>query len=87
MTLTLTPETEALIQQEMRSGRFRDPDEAIATAFLVLRDYRPAEVELAEQRELLRTKLDESFAAAARGDSLSAEEFLAGLDAWKAEQS
>jgi predicted transcriptional regulator len=44
MTLTLTPETEALIQQEMSSGRFRDPDEAIATAFLVLRDYRPADL-------------------------------------------
>jgi Arc/MetJ-type ribon-helix-helix transcriptional regulator len=84
MTLTLSPEAEAFLQQEMNSGRWLDPSEAITTAILALRDCRSYRDEPAAQRELIGKKLDESFAAAARGDSISSEEFLSGLDRWKA---
>ncbi len=43
MQVTLTPEIEALIEQQMKSGRFEDPTELIATALHALADDHPFE--------------------------------------------
>ena len=40
MTLTLKPEVEALLQQELQSGRFQDPNDLIETALHALSDRR-----------------------------------------------
>jgi Arc/MetJ-type ribon-helix-helix transcriptional regulator len=41
MTLTLRPEVEALLQQELQSGRFQDPGDLIETALHALAESRP----------------------------------------------
>ena len=44
MTLTLTPEFEALLQRDLNTGRYRNASEVIETALLVFSDRTPAEV-------------------------------------------
>jgi Arc/MetJ-type ribon-helix-helix transcriptional regulator len=39
MIVTLRPEAEALLQEELSTGRFRDASEAIQAALLALREY------------------------------------------------
>jgi Arc/MetJ-type ribon-helix-helix transcriptional regulator len=38
MELTLKPEVEALLQQQLSTGRFQDPNDVIETALHALRD-------------------------------------------------
>ena len=40
MQLTLKPEVEALLQQELSTGRFQDPNDVIETALHALSDRR-----------------------------------------------
>ncbi len=44
MQLTLNPEVEALLQNELKSGRFRNPNDVIATALHVLSDTTPQDL-------------------------------------------
>lgn len=84
MELTLTPEMERNIQREIELGRFSSPLEVVATALDLM---HADEDDLTAQREMIASKLTESFAAAERGEILSSEEFLAGLDEWRASVS
>ena len=43
MTVELKPETERLVQEEIRRGRFHSVDEAIEQAFSALREKQQAE--------------------------------------------
>ena len=38
MTIHLTPEQEAMIQEELRTGRFASPDEVLNEALVALRE-------------------------------------------------
>jgi len=74
----LKPETQALIQHELDSGRFHDPDEVIATALLALSDSRPADI------SDLDAKLQESIDQADRGELYTEEEARAIIAAMRA---
>jgi len=69
MTLTLTPELEAEIQQQLDSGRFQTPVDVLVTAMGALRDGTPD-----EPLEVFNAKLQEGIDDIDRGDTYSAEE-------------
>jgi Arc/MetJ-type ribon-helix-helix transcriptional regulator len=81
MELMLTPEMERTIQREIELGDFSSPTEVVATALIRLREERDF---VTMKRAELDAKLEESFAAAARGETISAEEFEAEMDRWRA---
>jgi len=73
MTLTITPEVEALLQNELQRGRFQDPNELIATALQVFFGSRP------DHSVDLERMIDEGIASADRGevyDEAAARAFL-----------
>jgi predicted transcriptional regulator len=74
MELTLTPELEAGIQEQLDSGRFHTPVEVLATAMNALRDSTP-DVNLEE----LNAKLQEGMDDIAQGRTYSEEEARAYL--------
>ena len=81
MELTITPEMERTIQREIELGRFSSPTEVVATALVRLREERDL---VPMSRAELDVKLEESFAAADRGETISSEEFEAEMDRWRA---
>ena len=78
MTLTLTPQVEALLQRELNTGRFQDPNDLIETALLVLADSTPYDLE--EVNEKIQQGLDD----VARGDVFTEEESRAYIAAVRA---
>lgn len=78
MTLTITPEVEALLRQELNSGRFRDPNELIATALAVLADSTPRDL------HELDAVIQEGIDSAERGEVYRAEEARAHLASLRA---
>jgi Arc/MetJ-type ribon-helix-helix transcriptional regulator len=81
MELTITPEMERTIQREIELGQFSSPTEVVATALIRLREERDF---VPMQRAELDAKLEASFAAADRGETISSEEFEAEMDRWRA---
>ncbi len=77
MTVQLKPEAEALIQQELSSGRFHDPADVIATALLALSDSRPADLTDLDE------KLQESMDQIDRGEFYTGEEARAIIAAMR----
>ena len=73
MQLTITPETEALLQQQLKSGRFKTPDDLIATALHVLSDLTPTDL------SALNAGIREGLDDIARGDHYSESEARADL--------
>ena len=78
MQLTLKPEVEALLQQELSTGRFQDPNDVIETALHVLADSRP--YDLAN----LDAKIQEGLDDIERGDVFTEEEARAYIAAMRA---
>ena len=78
MQLTLKPEVEALLQQELSTGRFHDPNDVIETALHVLADSRP--YDLAN----LDAKIQEGLDDIERGDVFTEEEARAYIAAMRA---
>ena len=78
MTLTLKPEVEALVQQELESGRFQDPNDLIETALHALAGSRPYTV--AELEEMIQEGIDE----VERGDVVTEQEARAYIAAMRA---
>ncbi|HEY4008779.1 MAG TPA: type II toxin-antitoxin system ParD family antitoxin [Acidobacteriaceae bacterium] len=81
MQVTLSPELGARIQREIDRGGFQTPAEVIETA---LDQLEAVERETAALRDVLAAKLDNSFAAAVRGDVISEEQLDRTLQAWRA---
>ncbi len=78
MTITLNPETEALIRKRMESGEFQNVDELICQALLESQ----ADEEL--YRKEISDKIDLAIAEADRGESLTPEQARAWLEERKA---
>jgi predicted transcriptional regulator len=76
----ITPQLEGRIQHELSSGKYQTPEELLNRALDVLQ--AEAVLDVPALRDTLEAKLAESFAAVERGDTMSAEEFEAELDAW-----
>jgi antitoxin ParD1/3/4 len=81
MTLTLDPATEQLLQQELATGRYREPSALIAYALDLVKAERE---DAPAHREHLITRLEESIAQADRGEGISGEVLRARFEARKA---
>ncbi len=78
MTLTLTPEVEALLNRELSTGRFESPNDLLETALLVLADStlsHPSELDV---------KIQEGLDDVDRGDVFTEEEARAYIAAMRA---
>jgi len=84
MELTLTPELEHRLELRLREGRWKTASEVLETALDILDDMDHLSV---ASRKDLNAKLEESFAAAERGDAISGKDLEAELDAWRANLS
>lgn len=78
MTLTLTPEVEALLNRELSTGRFESPNDLLETALLVLADSN-----LSRSSDL-ETKIQEGLEDVYRGDVFTEEEARAYIAAMRA---
>ncbi len=78
MTLNLDPATEQLLQQELATGRYREPSDLIAHALDLVKAERAGSEAmndwLLRNKAAINAALDESFAAKERGESYSPEQ-------------
>jgi len=79
MAITLDPATEQRVQQQLATGRFREPAELLAHALDLVEAEATAEDWLLRNMDAINADLDESFAQAARGEGYSLEEAKALL--------
>jgi antitoxin ParD1/3/4 len=77
MNLTLKPELAEFIQQEILTGTYASPDEAVEAALHLLKSKNHAERLATELRE----KIDSAAAQLDRGEGLNGEDVLVGLRA------
>ncbi len=77
MNLTLKPELTEFIQQEILTGRYASPDEAIEAALNLLKSKSTTERLASELRE----KIDSAAAQLDRGEGLDGEDVIARLRA------
>ena len=77
MNLTLKPELENFIQQEILAGKYTSPDEAIEAALNLLQSQNLTE-RLATE---LRSQIDSAVAQLDRGEGLDGESTIANLRA------
>ncbi|PSB02456.1 ribbon-helix-helix domain-containing protein [Merismopedia glauca] len=78
MNITLKPEQERFIQDQLAIGRFKSADEVLAQAFMLLEHkYREDDVWI----EDMRLKVDEAKAEADLGHVLPLEAVMAQLQA------
>jgi antitoxin ParD1/3/4 len=77
MNLTLKPELENFIQQEILAGKYASPDEAIEEALNLLKS-KNATDRLATE---LRAQIDSAAAQLDRGEGLDGESVIANLRA------
>jgi len=81
MTLTLDPATEQLLQQELATGRYREPSELIAHALDLVKAERAGSEAmndwLLRNKDAIGRALDASSAARDRGEGYSPEEVKA----------
>jgi antitoxin ParD1/3/4 len=77
MNLTLKPELTEFIQQEILTGKYASPYEAIEAALTLLKS-KSATDRLATE---LREKIDSAAAQLDRGEGLNLEDVLTGLRA------
>ena len=85
MNLNLKPELTEFIQQEILTGKYASPDEAIEAALNLLKSKSNTDqAELALRERLaaeLREKIDSAAAQLDRGEGLNGETVIAGLRA------
>jgi putative addiction module CopG family antidote len=84
MTLTLSPETQRLIEQRLASGRYRSADEVVAAAVAQLAQQESLANLSAEDLELLypgfQQQIEEGEAALSEGRSVDGPSFLRELE-------
>jgi Arc/MetJ-type ribon-helix-helix transcriptional regulator len=74
MAITLDPATEQRIQQQLATGRFREPAELLAHALDLIETESAQEDWLLRNKESLNADLDRTFAQAGRGEGYSPDE-------------
>jgi antitoxin ParD1/3/4 len=76
MSITLKPEQEQILQQQVNLGRFKSTDEVLESALrLLVEQYQDYEAWVEE----VRSKVDEAKAEADRGEVLPLETVMAQL--------
>ena len=85
MTIQLKPETEALIQQDIRAeGPYHSAQEFVEHAVLLLHDH---EVWLSSNKAAIATQLEEGYAAACKGELADEDQVRARMDSKKIDWS
>ena len=82
MTIQLSPELEALVQEDISSGPYRDLADFVEKAVVNLHDQ---ERWIAEHREDIRASLEQAWQEAKRGELMPAEEVKREMEQMKAE--
>lgn len=77
MNITLDSATEQRIQREIDRGHYREPAEVIASAMALL---EAQEMWSAEEPQSIRDHIEESFAAAERGELYTPDQVRAMLE-------
>jgi Arc/MetJ-type ribon-helix-helix transcriptional regulator len=67
MKLNLSAETQKLLDEEMKKGRFTSPDDAVRTALLTLDQVRGEDIE--DMDEQTQAALERAFAQSERGEA------------------
>jgi putative addiction module CopG family antidote len=84
MTIRLKPETEALIERDVKRGPYRSADDLVEEAVRQLHD---REEWLTQNRAEIASAIEEGYAAAQRGELLTEDEVQAQLkqkqQAWR----
>jgi Arc/MetJ-type ribon-helix-helix transcriptional regulator len=75
MAITLDAATEKRLQQQLATGRFREPAELLAHAL----DLIEAEEDITARRAVLLARLEESCRQADRGDGYTEEQLRARM--------
>jgi len=75
MTITLTPEQQRWLEAEVAAGRLPSVEDAVRMA---VADFKAINI---EDLRWAKPYVDEARASAARGDVISGDDFLKGLDA------
>lgn len=76
MTLTLSPETEALIRKHIDAGEFATPDQLIQSALLRYEHLEDADVWMLNNAEAINAKISLSSEQIEQGKSHTAEESM-----------
>ena len=77
MKIELKPELEALIKQDVERGAYKSVDEFVEQAVSLLHEQ---EAWLAEQGSEIRTRIEEGYAAAQRGELVDSGEVRSRLE-------
>ena len=83
MNVRLRPELEALIKQDVQRGAYQSVDEFVERAVAMLHEQ---EAWLAANRNEIKAKIDEGYAAAQRGDLIDPTEVRSQLNERKRTQ-
>jgi antitoxin ParD1/3/4 len=71
MNVHLTPELEELVQNKVKTGRYKSPSDVVREALLLLEEH--------DQVTHLRRRIDEGLASLDRGESVDGEPFMSQL--------
>jgi putative addiction module CopG family antidote len=82
MTVQLRPELEALVRQDVARGSYRSIDDFVEQAVTELHE---REEWLAVHRDEIRSKIDEGWAEAERGELIDGEQVKRDMAVMKAE--
>ncbi len=84
MTLILDPATEEILQQELATGRYREPSALIAHALDLVKAER---ADLATRRAQIVAEIDESLAQLDRGEFVTEDQLRTRIAARRAAQA
>lgn len=73
MNISLTPEQEKQIETKLRSGKYRDVNDILATALQLLDEYERSNAEWVED---VRTKIDAAISASEDTPPIDGENFV-----------
>lgn len=73
MNISLTPEQEKQIETKLRSGKYRDVNDILATALQLLDEYERSNAEWVED---VRTKIDAAISASEDTPPVDGENFV-----------
>ena len=76
MAIQLEPETERLVQEELRSGHFHSVDEIIVQAIRFWHERKPAQRNESQRREAVDRVLDFALRRAVQRDGISIKELV-----------
>lgn len=82
MTVHIRPELEAIISEDLKSGKYESLEDYIENAIQLLHEERLGPI---ENRAEIAAQIEEGWAEAERGELISAEESLADFQAFREE--